>query len=126
MQKRILRADRIRHPDGRFSFIPHRFLVDGFFKSLTLNELSLYLFLTLASDNNGVSYYGQKSICSHLHLHKNDYLTARISLVQRDLIAFDGVFFQVLKLPQKPIQVHHVNQDILHDFCQSIGNGGAL
>ncbi len=124
MQKRILRADRIRHPDGRFSFIPHRFLMDGFFKSLTLTELSLYLFLTLASDKNGVSYYGQKSICSHLHLQKNDFIKARKGLVQRDLIAFDGVFFQVLKLPQKPIQIHHVNQDVLNDFCQNIGNGG--
>ena len=125
MKKRILRSDRIRHPDGRFSFIPHRFLVDGFFKSLTLDELCLYLFLTLASDKNGVSYYGQKAICSHLHLQKNDYLKACRSLVQRDLIALDGVFFQVLKLPQKPIQLHHVNQDVLNDFCQSIGNGGA-
>jgi len=125
MEKRILRSDRIRHPNGRFSFIPHRFLVGGFLKSLSLNELSLYLFLTLASDKNGVSYYGQKSICSHLHLQKDDYLKARNGLVQRDLIAFDGVFFQVLKLPEKPIKLHHVNQDVLNDFCQNIGNSGA-
>lgn len=125
MEKRILRSDRIRHPNGRFSFIPHRFLVGGFLKSLSLNELSLYLFLTLASDKNGVSYYGQKSICSHLHLQKDDYLKARNGLVQRDLIAFDGVFFQVLELPEKPIKLHHVNQNLLNDFCQNIGNGGA-
>jgi len=125
MQKRILRADRIRQPDGRFSFIPHRFLLDGFFKSLTHTELSLYLFLTLASDKNGVSYYGQKSICSQLNFQKNDYLKARNSLIQRDLIAFDGVFSQVLKLPQKPVQVHHVNKAVLNDFCQNIGNGGS-
>ena len=125
MKKRILKSDRIRHPDGQFSFIPHRFLADGFFKSLTMDELCLYLFLTLASDKNGVSYYGQKSICSQIHFQKNEYLKARNGLIQRDLIAFDGVFFQVLNLPQKPIQLHHVNQEVLNNFCQSIGNGGA-
>lgn len=125
MKKRILKSDRIRHPDGQFSFIPHRFLADGFFKSLSMDELCLYLFLTLASDKNGVSYYGQKSICSHIHFQKNDYLKVRNGLMQRDLIAFDGVFFQVLNLPQNPIQLHSVNQEVLNDFCQSIGNGGA-
>ncbi len=124
MKKRILRSDRVRHPGGRFSFIPHRFLLNDFFKSLTLNELALYFFLTLASDKNGISYYGQKSICTHLHLQKNDYTKARETLIQRDLIAFDGVFFQVLELPEKPIILHPINQNMLDNLCRSIGKGG--
>lgn len=123
-QKRILRTDRLRYPDGRFSFIPHRFLASGFLKSLTQNELLLYFFLTLASDKNGVSYYGQKSICEHLHLSKSDYTNAIGGLLQRDLIAFDGVFFQVLQLPEKPVQLHRVDPVMLDALCQSIGKGG--
>ena len=124
MKKRMLRSDRVRHPGGRFSFVPHRFLLGGFFQSLTLNELALYFFLTLASDKNGISYYGQKSICTHLHLQKNDYTKARETLIQRDLIAFDGVFFQVLELPEKPIILHSINQNMLDNLCRSIGKGG--
>ncbi len=126
MKKRILMSDRIRHTDGRFSFIPHRFLADGFLKSLTRKELTLYLFLTLASDNNGISYYGQKSICTHLHLEKEDYLKVRNNLIERDLIAFDGVFFQVLQLPQKPIKLHHISREQLTTICQNISKGGSI
>jgi hypothetical protein len=125
LKKRILRSDRVRYPDGRFSFIPHRFLVGGFFNSLTQDELLLYFFLTLASDKNGVSYYGQKSICTHLDLQKNDYVKALNGLIQRDLIAFDGVFFQVMQLPEKPVALHHVDPVMLDDLCKNIGKGGA-
>lgn len=123
--KRILRSDRIRYPGGRFSFIPHCFLAGGFFKSLTRDELLLYFFLTLASDKNGVSYYGQKSMCAHLDLQNNDYKKAVNGLIERDLIAYDGVFFQVLQLPEKPVVLHHVDQTVLDALCKNIGKGGA-
>ena len=61
IMKRILRTDCIRQPRGRFSFIPHRFLLDGFLKALSRDELLLYFFLVLTADKNGVSYYGQAS-----------------------------------------------------------------
>ncbi len=123
-QKRILRTDRIRQPDGRFSFISHRFLLDGFLRSLNQNELSLYFFLTLASDKNGMSFYGQKSICSQIHQQKEEYNTALNCLTRKDLIAFDGVFFQVLELPYTPVILHPVNQDTLGTLYHRIGNGG--
>ena len=37
--KKVLVADRIRRIDGGFSFIPHRFLTDGFLKALSQQEL---------------------------------------------------------------------------------------
>ncbi len=124
MQKRILRTDRIRHPDGRFSFIPHRFLLDGFIQSLNQNEVALYFFLTLASDQNGISFYGQRSICSHLHQGKKDYHTALKGLTQKDLVAFDGVFYQVLELPKEPIILYPANEKMFSNLCRKIGNGG--
>lgn len=97
-----IRPDRIRDTHGGFAFIPGRFLRDGFFASLEHRERSLYLFLVLAADRNGVSYYSQDRISSLLELPLDEYLALRDSLIAKDLIAFDGVRFQVLSLPATP------------------------
>jgi len=102
IKKKVLNPERIRHIDGGFSFIPHRFLTDGFLASLGQKELLLYLFLTLASDRNGLSFYSYDAICTLLQLDLDQYVEARNSLMDKDLIAFDGTVFQVLALPQKP------------------------
>ena len=57
IKKKILDPDRVRRINGGFSFIPHRFLTDGFLASLDQSEILLYLFLILASDRNGLSFY---------------------------------------------------------------------
>ncbi|MBL7181387.1 MAG: hypothetical protein ISS65_14460 [Desulfobacterales bacterium] len=102
IKKKILNPSRIRRIDGGFSFIPHRFLADGFLASLSQKELLLYLFLILASDRNGLSFYSYDAICTLLQLNLDQYVEARDSLMGKDLIAFDGTVFQVLALPQKP------------------------
>jgi hypothetical protein len=98
-------AERVRRIDGQgFSFIPHRFLRDGFFASLDRDELSLYFLLVLASDRNGISFYRYDSICSLLQVPVETYLHARNRLIGKDLIAFDGTRFQVLSLPIQRVQ----------------------
>lgn len=102
IRKKIINPDRIRAIKGGFSFIPHRFVTDGFLSSLNPKQLLLYLFLVLVSDRYGLSYYAYDSICSLLQLTLEDYIQARDDLLKRDLIAFDGTLFQVLQLPAKP------------------------
>ena len=102
IRKRILDPNRIRRIDGGFSFIPHRFISDGFLSSLDQKELLLYLFLILVSDRHGLSFYSYDSICSLLQLNLGQYIEARDGLMEKDLIAFDGTIFQVLDLPSKP------------------------
>jgi hypothetical protein len=104
IQKRILETNRIRRIDGGFSFIPHRFITDGFLASLDQVELLLYLFLVLVSDRNGLSFYSYDAMCSLLQLTAEEYIEARDGLIEKDLIAFDGTIFQVLDLPSKPVQ----------------------
>lgn len=104
MKKRVLDPQRVRRIEGGFSFIPHRFLTDGFLASLNQKELLLYLFLVLASDRHGLSFYAYDAICSLLQLCVDDYIEARDGLIRKDLIAFDGTLFQVLELPEHPIQ----------------------
>jgi len=121
-------AERVRRIDGQgFSFIPHRFLRDGFFASLDRDELSLYFLLVLASDRNGISFYRYDSICSLLEVPVETYLHARNRLIGKDLIAFDGTRFQVLSLPPEPVQpsseprVSHSDRDLEKRNPSTIG-----
>ena len=91
---------RVRRIGGQgFSFIPFRFLRDGFLSALSRDELALYVLLVLAANRHGVSFYGYDAICSLLHMHLDQYIAARGGLIEKDLIAFDGSRFQVLSLP---------------------------
>lgn len=99
IQKRILNHDRVRQAGTSFGFISHRFLSDGYFRSSTQHELLLYMFLVLAADRHGLSYYSGKSICSLLSCSTQEYEEARNRLIARKLIEYDGTIFQVLELP---------------------------
>ena len=108
--KKIINPERVRRIEGGFSFIPHRFLTDGFLTSLTQKELLLYLFLVLVSDRYGLSFYAYDSICSLLQLTLDQYIEARNGLTKKDMISFDGTLFQVLDLPAKPVE--HPNPEL--------------
>lgn len=103
IKKKILNPDRIRRISGGFSFIPHRFLCEGFLASLQQKELLLYLFLVLAADRHGLSFYSYDAICTLLQLDYDQYINAKNALIAKDLIDFDGTVFQVLELPAKPV-----------------------
>jgi len=90
LKKTILKPGRVRRINGGFSFIPHRFLSEGFLAALSQQELVLYFFLVLVSD-----------ICGLLKMTIGDYIEARDSLIEKDLLSFDGTVFQVLSLPVK-------------------------
>jgi len=101
IKKKVLNPKRVRKINGGFSFIPHRFLSDGFFASLNPHELLLYFLLVLAGDRNGISFYSYDKICTLLQMHLERYIMARDDLIDKDMLAFDGTLFQVLDLPQK-------------------------
>lgn len=117
IKKKILNRERVRRIKGGFSYIPHRFLTDGFLEDLSQKELLLYLFLVLASDRYGLSYYAYDRICSMLKLTGEDYIEARDNLLERDLIAFDGTLYQVLDLPEKPIRQNRQFVNDLVEHC---------
>jgi hypothetical protein len=102
-QRPPVQPDRIRSTKGGFAFVPNRFLHAGFFASLTHSQRSLYFFLVLAGDRNGVSYYSYDRICTTLEISLDDYIAARNALIDQDLLAFDGSCFQVLSLPPRPV-----------------------
>lgn len=104
VKKELLVAGRLRKIEGGFGFIPTRFLTDGFFLSLSQHEKLIYFFLVLVSDRQGLSYYSQDKISTLLELSIDDYIEARNGLIQKSLIAFNGLIFQLLSLPEKPVE----------------------
>ena len=102
VKKQLLNPERVRKIEGSFAFIEHRFLRKGFWASLYHHELLLYFFLILVADRQGISYYSYDHICKATGLLLEEYLQARDGLIDKDLIDFDGFFFQVLSLPEKP------------------------
>jgi hypothetical protein len=96
--------ERVRAINGQsFAFLPHRFLRDGFLSSVSPDELRLYLFLVLAADRSGISFYSYERICSLLEIDADHYIQARNGLIDKNLLAFDGARFQILSLPAKPV-----------------------
>jgi hypothetical protein len=123
VRKKILNPGRVRSIKGGFSFIPHRFVTDGFLESLSAAELLLYLFLVAVSDRYGLSFYSDDSICALLHITSENYQTARKGLTQKDLIDFDGAIFQVLELPPTPggqASYHRA----MRQLCRNLFKGG--
>ena len=103
IQRKALICDRIRNIKGSFAWVPHKFIRGNFWTSLSQHELILYLFLVMAADRQGLSYYSFDRICSMLSITPDAYIIARDNLIEKDLIAFDGLMFQVLSLPENPV-----------------------
>ena len=123
VRKKILNPGRVRSIKGGFSFIPHRFVTDGFLESLSAAELLLYLFLVAVSDRYGLSFYCDDSICALLHITSEKYKTARKGLIQKDLIDFDGAIFQVLELPPAPSGQASYHP-AMRQLCRNLFKGG--
>jgi len=100
IQKTPLASHRVRHINGSFAWISHRFISKGFWSSLTHHELLIYLFLVMVGDRQGLSYYSFDKICSLIAITPDEYILARDGLINKDLISFDGHLFQILSLPE--------------------------
>lgn len=78
----------VRTIRGSFGWIDHRLLRDGHLEQMGLPEIALYLFLVLAADRHGVSYYRLEYISKILGLSEDDFHLARRRLLEKHFIAF--------------------------------------
>jgi len=100
---------RVRRIEKSFAWIDHRLLRNGFLPVMTHQDQSLYLFLALAADRNGVSFYRKEKICECLGLDFQQFEVARDRLIGMNLIAFQPYsilspngFYQVLPVDGQP------------------------
>lgn len=90
--------DRIRTIPEQFSWLDHRLVRDRHIEHLTHEAADLYLFLVTVADSQGLSYYGDHSICQRLTLNEADLAKARQCLQHTGLIAYQAPLYQVLEL----------------------------
>ena len=96
----LLRPDRLRTVERPFGWVPCRILTNGTIASMSPMEKQLYLVLALAADRHGISFYGDKRIQRTLGCTREELAYARAALIARDLLAYDGTTYQLLRLPQ--------------------------
>jgi hypothetical protein len=98
MEKRIPCPARLRRVPSHFSWVDHRLVRDDHINGPGPEALSLYLLLVTVGDADGVSWYSTGLIARLLSLESRRVVRAREILEERELIAFDAPFYQVLSL----------------------------
>lgn len=86
----IPQPQRVRRIEKSFAWIDHRLLRNGYLQVMTHHDLALYLFLILAADRHGVSFYRKEKICDALGLDWVQFEVARDRLIDLKLIAFQS------------------------------------
>ena len=106
------RPDRLRTIEKPFAWIPFRLLKDGFFANLSDRAKLLYIFLCLAADRQGTSFYGGARIQSYFQLDPEEIRLARTELIHKDMLAYDGRLYQVLSLPSPERQFPRCSEPV--------------
>jgi hypothetical protein len=103
----IPQPQNVRRITGSFAWIDHRLLRNGHLQAMTHQEIALYLFLVLAADRHGVSFYRKEKICDLMALDFEQFEVARDRLISARLIAFEPYsaftpngYYQVLPVGQ--------------------------
>ena len=102
LKKQVLVPGRLRKIPKQFSFVDHRLVRDAHIDRLSHQGAALYLFLVTVGDQEGLSYYGDPSLCKRLHLSDQELVEARHNLIQAGLIAYEAPLYQVLGLDAEP------------------------
>ena len=104
----IPQPQKTRTINGSFAWIDHRLMRNGFIETMTHQDMALYLFLVLAADRNGVSFYRKEKICQAVSLDYSQFEVAKDRLVNMKLIAFEDYsvlspngYYQILPIEAK-------------------------
>jgi hypothetical protein len=104
----IPQPQNIRKITNSFAWIDHRVLRNGFLQVMTHQDMALYLFLVLAADRNGVSFYRKEKICDALSLDFRQFEIARDRLINFKLVAYEAYtalspngYYQILSIESK-------------------------
>lgn len=123
MKKQLLRPDRLRHVPAQFSWVDHRLVREGHLRRTTPEGLALYLFLVTVADAQGLSYYGDRRCAEHLGMDIASLQTARNSLIETGLIAYECPLYQVLSL-DRVSEPEFVRCGEARTLAQILGNTG--
>ena len=97
-RKRVLRPERLRRVPAQFSWIDQRLVREGYLERCDVQALALYLLLVTVADAQGLSYYGDATVCRLLSMPPQTLERARVALIGARLIAYERPLYQVLGL----------------------------
>ena len=89
---------RVRTLPAHFAWIDHR--LRERLRELSLEEMALLLFLHLAADRTGCSFWADATIARKLGLREGDVIQARSRLVAKGLVAYRSPLSQLLPLEE--------------------------
>ncbi len=97
-QKPILVPARLRRPPATgWSWMDRRFVFEHM-AHLSRDAVLLYFFLAAVADKHGLSFYADGTLATLLRMTLPALIQARDELLDRDLIAHEARFTQVLSL----------------------------
>jgi hypothetical protein len=107
--KRIPQPDAVRTVPRAFGWIDAELLWKGWLSRLTPEEVTLFVFLSIVADRQGISHWRKDKIAGFLGLDDSIIHRARERLIEFGLVAFspfspgdpDG-FYQLLKVSKCP------------------------
>jgi hypothetical protein len=120
MEKHPIYPQRIRKVPRQFSWIDQRLVRERYIDRCSHRSAALYLFLVTVADAQGMSYYGDRSVCQRLAMDRERLEKARQELVRLDLIAWQRPLYQVLALGNVPRQR---SEGRLQSFAQILLGG---
>jgi len=101
-RKRVLAPERLRKVPRQFSWVDQRLVREGYLERCNAAALALYLLLVTVADAQGLSYYGDTTICRLLAMRPELLERARRDLIGVGLIAYERPLYQVLALDRPP------------------------
>jgi hypothetical protein len=90
---------RVRTLPRHFAWLDHR-LRERLYE-LSLEEIALLVFLHLAADKHGLSFWADATIARKLGLREGDVIQARYQLVAKGLVAYRYPLYQLLPLEDR-------------------------
>jgi hypothetical protein len=90
---------RVRTVPSHFAWLDHR-LRDRLHE-LSLEAIALLVFLHLAADRTGCSFWADATIAKKLGVREGDVIQARSQLVAKGLVAYRSPLYQLLPLEDR-------------------------
>lgn len=124
VDKQPIFSHLVRRVPEQFSWIDHRLVRENYIDHLSHQAAALYLFLVTVGDNQGLSYYGGKTLCKKLRMDATDLEHARKLLIDNHLVAYRKPLYQVLALENRRKQVQtESGPSSLGEILQQLAGG---
>ena len=108
-QKHLICPEKVRQVPKQFSWVDHSLVRDHIIEQCSHQALALYLFLVTVGDQQGLSYYSDRSVGARLSMDSVVLQRSRNELIKAKLIAYRKPLYQVLFL--EPLKVARTNLD---------------